>query len=245
MHPRLSRRRWLAGLGGLTGAALLPAPSARGQGQRPSLYVYLHTEVKSSALEKELRSQLPGLEVTVFGRFRDFEEGVNRRRPDAVLALQPLLAFLQIPPTLQGLRGDRDWEPYVLMSEESATEGAPDARVLGVVDLLGRSGTQQLVSRLLPNRQVELRRVTKLEDLLPLLQFSAAQAVLVPAGAARGFSERSRLKLRVHPLPDARVGLPAAGVLNPAARANVLGQLQRLDAEAFRMLGIERWRATR
>jgi hypothetical protein len=239
---RLTRRRWLTGLGGLAAAAPL---RAFGQRTRPSLYVYLHTEVKSSVLEKELRQQLTGLEVTVFGRFRDFEEGVNQRRPDAVLALQPLLAFMQIAPALQGLRGDRDWEPYVLKSEETALEGAPDARVIGVVDLLGRSGTQQLVSKLLPNRQVELRRVTKLEDLLPLLQFSAAQAVLVPGGAARGFSERSRLKLRVHPLPDAKVGLPAAGVLNPALRGEILAQLQRLNADAYRMLGIERWRPAR
>ena len=112
-----------------------------------------------------------------------------------------------------------------------------------MVDLLGRTGTQQLVSKLLSNPSVELRRVTKLEDLLPLLQFSAAGAVLVPGSAAKSFSERSRLRLRVHTLADARVGLPALGVLRAEQRTFVLRQVQALDADTLRMLGVERWRA--
>ena len=217
--------------------------SAWGQAPRPSLYVYLHSEVKSSVLEKVLRQQLPSLEVTVFGRFRDFEEALARRQPEAILGLQPLLASVGVNVALQGLRADRDWEPYVLMAEESALQSPTAAKVIGVVDLLGRAGTQQLVSKLIGNASVELRRVTKLEDLLPLLQFSAAQAVLVPGSAAKGFSERSRLQLRVFPLPDAKVGLPALGVWKPEARALIVSQLQALDADALRMLGIERWRA--
>ena len=149
--------------------------------------------------------------MTVFGRFRDFEEAVARAQPDAVLALQPLLATLSVTPTLQGLRGDRDWEPYVLMSEEGAAEGGPAARVVGVVDLLGRTGTQQLVARLLGNPSVELRRVTKLEDLLPLLQFSAAQAVLVPDSAAKQHLRAQPPAPAGPPLPDAPGGPARAG----------------------------------
>jgi hypothetical protein len=229
---------WLLALALLLGS---PAPALRAQ-NHPLLYVYLQSEAKSSVLEKVLRQQLPDLEVTVFGRFRDFEEALSRRGPDAVLAIQPLLATLNVTPALQGLRGDRDWEPYVLMAEESGVASPAAASVVGVVDLLGRAGTQQLASRLLGNPAVELRRVTKLEDLLPLLQFSAAQAVLVPSAAAKGFSERSRLKLRVHPLPDAKVGLPAVGVLKSETRASIVRALQNLDATAYRMLGVERWR---
>jgi hypothetical protein len=242
------RRRLLAALTGLLWlvggvAPRAPGPGdARAQTPRPSLYVYLHTEIKSSSLEKTLRQQLPGLEVTVFGRFRDFEEAVAREQPHAVLALQPLLAMLAIPPTLQGLRGDRDWEPYVLMTEESAAAGGPSAGVVGVVDLLGRNGTQQLAARLLGNPAVELRRVTKLEDLLTLLHLSAAGSVLVPDSAAKGLSERSRLRLRVQPLPDAKVGLPALGVRKGEARDLLVRELMKLDAEALRMLGLDRWR---
>jgi hypothetical protein len=239
-----ARRRVLAALVALTLAMApgLASRPARGQPPRPLLYVYLQSEAKSSVLEKALRQQLPGLEVTVFGRFRDFEDALGRRQPEAVLAIQPLLGALNVTPALQGLRGERDWEPYLLMSEDGALASPADAKVVGVVDLLGRTGTQQLASRMLGNPAIELRRVTKLEDLLPLLQFSAAQAVLVPSAAAKSFSERSRLRLRVHTLAEAKVGLPAVGVLKAEARALVLQQLQALDANAYRMLGIERWR---
>jgi hypothetical protein len=228
-------------------AACLPVWLRPAQAQaplsRPLLYVYLPSEVKSSVLERTLRQQLPSLEVTVFGRFRDFEEAMGRRPPDAVVAIPPLLKSLAIAPTLQGLRGDRDWEPYLLLFDAAAGDSGATPSVVGVVDLLGRTGTQQLASKLLGNPAVELRRVTKLEDLLPLLQLSAAQAVLVPADAARGFAERSRLKLVVRSLPEARVGLPAVGVLNAQTAARVVAQIQTLDPDACRMLGIERWRA--
>jgi hypothetical protein len=237
-----ARARLLWALAALACLAAVGLPGAAlAQPARPSLYVYLHTEVKSSALEKTLRQALPDLEVTVFGRFRDFEEAMANRKPDAVLALQPMLATLSVPPALQGMRGDRDWEPYVLLSEESAGDGGAATKVVGVVDLLGRTGTQQLVSKLLGNPAVELRRVTKLEDLLPLLQFSAAGAVLVPGSAAKSISERSRLRLRVHNLPDARVGLPALGVWRSQQRAFIVQRVQGLDASALRLLGLERW----
>jgi hypothetical protein len=236
-----ARALLLCALAGMTALSTL-LPAARGQAPSPSLYVYLPVEVKSSALEKPLRQQLPGLAVTVFGRFRDFEEAIARQRPDAILGLQPLLSSLAIPPALQGLRGDRDWEPYVLMSEVGVDGGGPAAARVGVVDLLGRTGTQELVSSLLSNPEVELRRVTKLEDLLPLLQFSAVGAVLVPISAAGIFSERSRMRLRVHPLTNGRVGLPALGVLQPELRARIVAQVQALDGTTLRMLGIERWR---
>ncbi len=242
MRARPTRRRLLAWLLALVLALGSRPPAAQSQ-SRPLLYVYLQSEAKSSVLEKVLRQQLPDLEVIVFGRFRDFEEALTRRGPDGVLAIQPLLAALNVPPALQGMRGDRDWEPYVLMAEESGVQSPAAASVVGVVDLLGRNGTQQLASRLLGNPTVELRRVTKLEDLLPLLQFSAAQAVLVPSASAKGFSERSRLRLRVHPLPDAKVGLPAVGVMKGDSRALLMRALQNLDATAYRMLGVERWRA--
>jgi hypothetical protein len=209
---------------------------------RPALYVYVHTDTKSVTLEKTLQERMPLVTVTVFGRFRDFEEAMTSRRPDAVVALQPLLASQSIAVTLQGFRGDHDWEPYVLLAPAAGLEGPLDSKVIGVVDLLGREGTQQFLTKLLKTPNLKLKRVTKLEDLLPLLQFSAADAVLVPSAAVKGITERSRLTLGVRELPEARVGLPAVGVLNIKVRDLVMKQIQTLDGETNRVLGIERWR---
>jgi hypothetical protein len=208
---------------------------------RPNLYVYVHTDSKSATLEKALQDRMPSLTVTVFGRFRDFEEAMGTRRPDAVVALQPLLASQNVPVALQGLRGEHDWEPYVLLAP-GAVDGPLSGKVIGVVDLLGRDGTQEFVTRLLKTSDLKLKRVTKMEDLLPLLQFSAADAVLVPAASVKSVTERSRLPLKVREVPDARVGLPAVGILNAKVRDLMIKQIQALDGETNRTLGIERWR---
>jgi hypothetical protein len=230
--------------GALLGALIatgLAAP-VRGADPRPTLYVYVHTDSKSATLEKTLQERMPALTVTVFGRFRDFEEAMIARRPDGVVALQPLLASQNLPVALQGLRGDHEWEPYVLLSPGASLEGALDGKVIGVVDLLGRDGTQQFVTRLLKTTDLKLKRVTKMEDLLPLLQFSAADAVLVPAAAVKSVTERSRLPLKVREMPDARVGLPAVGVLNTRVRELMVKQVQGLDGDTNRTLGVEKWR---
>jgi hypothetical protein len=219
--------------------------AASGAESRPSLYVYVHTDAKSATLEKALQDRMPSLTVTVFGRFRDFEEAMTSRRPDAVVALQALLASQNVPIALQGLRGEHDWEPYVLLSPGPSLEGPLNGKVIGVVDLLGRDGTQQFVTKLLKTPDLKLKRVTKMEDLLPLLQFSAADAVLVPASAVKSVTERSRLPLKVREIADARVGLPAVGVLNPKVKDLMIKQVQALDGETNRTLGVEKWRGAR
>lgn len=228
-------------LGALFATALV-AP-ASGADSRPTLYVYVHTDSKSATLEKTLQERMPSLTVTVFGRFRDFEEAMSNRRPDAVVAFQPLLVSQNVPVALQGLRGEHDWELYVLLSPEPA--GELSGKVIGVVDLLGRDGTQQFVTKLLKTPDLKLKRVTKMEDLLPLLQFSAADAVLVPAAAVKSVTERSRLPLKVREIPDARVGLPAVGVLNPKVKDLMVKQVQALDGETNRTLGVEKWKGSR
>jgi hypothetical protein len=225
--------------------AILLVARASGADSRPSLYVYVHTDTKSATLEKTLQDRMPALTVTVFGRFRDFEEAMTSRRPDAVVALQALLASQNVAVALQGLRGEHDWEPYVLLSPGPAIEGSLSGKVIGVVDLLGRDGTQQFVTKLLKTSDVKLKRVTKMEDLLPLLQFSAADAVLVPASAVKSVTERSRLPLKVREIPDARVGLPAVGVLNVKVKDLTVKQVQGLDPETNRTLGVEKWKGAR
>lgn len=243
-HGRCGRRRLLALAAGalwLSGAGL--APVSQAAPARPSLYVYLHTDAKSANLESSLKARLAALDVTVFGRFRDFEEAMATSKPDAVLGLQALLVSLEAPITLQGLRKGVPSEPYALVSSGSPLEGALAGKVVGVVDLLGRKGTQDFVAGLLKTSDLKLKRVTKLEDLLPLLQFSAADAVLMPAAEVKSVTERSRLPLRARELPEGRVGLASVSVLNPQHRDLVVKQVLSLDAETNRVLGVDKWRA--
>jgi hypothetical protein len=212
---------------------------ARAEKTRPGLYVYLHRDITSASLGRSLAEQMPALDVVVFGRYRDFEEAFGERRPDAILALQPLLASYNVPVLLQGRRAGQEWEPYVLLTKE--IDGPLGGKHIGVVDLLGRGGTQDFVSKLLGTADIKLKRVTKMEDLLPLLQFAAADAVLIAGAEAPILTRRSRLPLRVRDLPDARVGLPAVGIVNRDVQDLVVRQVQSLDDAAARSIGVDGW----
>jgi hypothetical protein len=208
---------------------------------RPKLYVFLLTGIKSGVLEAALQAKLPGLTVTVFSRFRDFQEAMTAKRPEAVLAFQPALDAQKTPPVLRGLNKGQDFEKFVLLSAGAPLQGSLSNRTIGVVDLLGRAETQSFVAKLLKTPDVHTKLVTKLDDLLPLLQFSASDAVLVPASAVGGFKERSQMSLHVRETEDARVGRVALGVLVPAASAAVVSQIQALDAATKQMIGVDSW----
>ncbi len=210
---------------------------------RPSMYVFLYTDAKSTVLERTLQTKLPEISVTVFGRFRDFEEALTARPPDAVLALDPLLQSRNLKAALHGVSNGDKTERYVLMSAGAPLAGALNGRTIGVVDLFGRQDTQTFVGKLLKAPDVRIKLVTKLEDLLSLLQFSAADAILVPSSMVKPFGERSRLALYVRELPDAVVGRAAVAVLSQEPRAAITRAIQRLDVETDKMMDLDGWRS--
>lgn len=242
--PLARRARMLRGAGVLLMMALglaALAGDAAAQDGRPRIFVFLQLDVKSSALEQSLQKQLPGLAVTVFGRFRDFQDGVATKSPDAIMAITPLLDLDHTKPALQGMRGGKDWEPYLLVTANPTPPSSWGGKTVGVVDLLGRDGTQTFAATAVGNPDVKVKRVTKIEDLLPLLEFSAADAVLVPSSAVKGFTARTRLALTVRDLPNARVGLPAVAILNEKNRGTILPAIQRLGSETKSLIGIDNW----
>jgi hypothetical protein len=234
----------LRGLTLLLGALLsLSSRGARAQGGRPVLHVFLQFDAKSSVVEKTLQASLPGLAVTVFGRFRDFEDAANATKPDAVLSIGPVLEARGAKPVLQGLRRGKATEPYLLASVGQPLSGSLAGKTIGVVDLLGREGMQAFITGLLKTTDVKIKRVAKVEDLLPLLEFSAADGILLRDAMVGEFLIRTRLPVKTRELPGAQVGLPAVAVLNQAVRAQVVGAFQKLDSPTKKLLSIDDWSA--
>lgn len=216
---------------------------ASAQDLRPKVFVFLQVDVKSSALEQTLQKQLPGLAVTVFGRFRDFQDGMDTKNPDAILAIAPLLDLDHRKPALQGVKGGKEWEPYMLVTASPNPPASWGGKTVGIVDLFGRDRTQAFAATAVGSKDVKVKRVAKIEDLLPLLEFSATDAVLVPSSAVKGLTERTRLPLTVRELPGAHVGLPAVAILNEKTRTTVLAAMQRLDPQTKSLIGIDNWSA--
>lgn len=204
--------------------------------------VYLQTSIRSRALESALEIQMPTVDVIVVGRYRDFARGLAER-PDAAIALEPVLKAQGVNYQLRGTRGGQDTEAYVLLST-----GAPIAKeqratiVLGAVDLLGRERMGAFVQALLATDRIpDIKYVLKSEDLLSLLQFKSVDAVVLSADEAQRIRAVSKLALTTTPL-ETRVGLVAAAFETDAGRRLIRPIILGLDIESKRRLGVDAWR---
>ena len=201
-----------------------------------NLLVYLHVAVKQRAFQSLLGAGLPGVTATAVGRVADFDRALQDA-PDAVLTLPVVLAAQGLQPALRGLSHGSAEERYALVGASGTPEPGRVASV-GALDLLGRDGTNRFVRRLV-GQQARVERVTKIEDLLPLLQMQRVDAVLLPARLVTDLRAASRLALTEREL-DLTVGLPAVANTGPGG-ASVLAAISRMPREVSKLLGVEEW----
>jgi hypothetical protein len=203
----------------------------------PRLLVFLHVAAKQRAFQTELQAALPGITVTAVGRTGDFDRALGEGQ-DAVLTLPVVLAAHGIAPVLRGIRQGAAEERYVLAGTETPPDPLKVATV-GALDLLGRDGMATFVQGLLGGRP-KIERVTKVEDLLPLLQMERVNAILLPSRLVAEVRMASRLNLSSREL-TATVGLPTVAKLG-ASGAQVLAAIKRLPSGITGAFGVEEWR---
>lgn len=234
----LPRRSALA-LGFSAGAGLVAAAlvgrGAHAEG-RPRLCVFAPADIPAHVLQKALSGALPSVDVTVFGRFPDFENGLASK-PDAALTSRNVLQAKGLSISVTGTNAGSTSEPYALIAMGKEVEPNRVTSV-GAVDLMGRQGMKELVARLL-GTPARIERVTKLEDLLPLLQFGMVDAVLVPERLTEPFRARSKLDLRVTKARGG-VGLPALSVLGPGGTP-LIQSIKALSPTISQYLGVSKW----
>ena len=86
----------------------------------------------------------------------------------------------------------------------------------------------------------KVERVTKVEDLLPLLQMRRVDAILLPSRLFVEIRAASRLNLVGKEL-GASVGLPAAASVGGGG-TQILAQLSKLPKGLSKAFGVEEWR---
>jgi hypothetical protein len=203
----------------------------------PRLLVFLHVALKQRAFQSELQGALGALAVTAVGRTADFDRALDER-PDAVLTVPLVLAAHGLPIALQGLRRGAPEEPCALAGVDAPPDPATVASV-GVLDDLGREGMNRFVVELL-GRQPKIERVTKVEDLLPLLQLQRVDAIIVPSRLLGEVRAPSRLNLVTRALPRG-MGLPAVSSVGPGG-SQIVQLIRRLPAGIAGALGVSEWR---
>jgi len=203
----------------------------------PRLLVFVHVAIKQRALQALLRDALPGLAITTVGRVADFDRALEDGQ-DAVLTLPAVLQAHGLSPRLRGYRDGSPDEKYSLVGADVAPTPA-SVRTVGAVDLVGREGTTSFVQGLLGS-QPKVERVTKVEDLLPLLQMQRADAVLLPSRLFAEIKSTSSLNLAQRELA-AKVGILAVASVGEAG-GQAVTEVGKLSGDAARAFGVEAWK---
>jgi hypothetical protein len=215
--------------------------SVMGDTIKPRVFVYVNTMTKARTLQKQLQSVLSMAEVKVFSRASDFHKAVSDDSPEAVIARKNLVQAVQMQPVLQGMQNGKSSEPYSLLSVDTGVVASSLAgKNVGAVDELGRRETSNFVAESLGVKP-KIKRTVKVEDLLALLQFSAAEAVLLPRRLIPALKSSSQLKLVETPLPNAKMALPAAGFASDEARNMLAPSIKSMSKKINDMLGVDSW----
>jgi hypothetical protein len=205
-----------------------------------SLFVFFPTTVRPHILQKGISG--PGLEVTAFGRFADFEDGVKAKPPDAILSLPEVIGNLEgYKVAVVGKHKGESQEPFLLVSVEKPLDPARIAgSTIGLVDFLGRKGMQKFVAGIFPSPPA-FKTVAKVEDLLPLLTFGMAEGILATQAQVDYFRSVSQLKFTVIPVPGAGAGTICLAIRKGREATQAVKSLKAMDAGLQKLLGDVKW----
>jgi hypothetical protein len=207
-------------------------------------YIFYPTTMRPQILREKLAAALPGVEITVFGRLNDLTVKMGSEPPDAIIAKPSLIRqFPDFTVTLNGIRKGKTEESYVLMSIGTPVEaGAVGVgTTIGIIDVLGRTGMQSFIAQFFPV-EPKLKRVTKVEDLLPLLTFNMASGILIEDVFVNYFKATSQLDFKITPLPPAQSGIIALGIRKKGNADKTITALKHADKVLCTIFEVEQWK---
>ena len=167
---------------------------------------------------------------------------VKAAPPTAILSLLPVVEHtLLFDTAIMGLRDGLTSEGYVLVSVGSPIQlDNLNNKKIGVVDLLGRKPMRVFIEQLL-KAQIKLKRVTKVEDLLPLITFESVDALFVSNTMYNQLKSKSNLKLVATPL-NVKIGLASAALSDEVIKDRLKECLFAFDKKLNSTLGVDQWR---
>lgn len=206
----------------------------------PGLLVYWPGRT-GTEIRRTLGADLKGIDVKVVSGTSAFEEALRSTPTDAIMAAPYVLKKNGLSPALTAASSGSN--RFLAVSMKTPVSRSELSKVtLGVVDELGKRQTPVFVARLLGvPKSPRLRRVGKLEDLLPLLQFSMAKAVLVRERDYKSLESRTRQKLHKVPL-KAQAAPLAIAFVDGGRGSRVERALRGMRTSTKKALGVESWK---
>src|SRR5512133_688998 len=209
-----------------------------------NLYIFYPSIVRPQTIQDKVETVFQGTTVTVFGRYNDFSAKIEIEPPDMVITKTMLIKQLgSYTPVLHGYRNGKSEDSYVLLSINQPVDlkSITSETLIGTIDIMGRNGMNTFVSQFFPTTP-KLKRVTKMEDLLPLLTFNMTVAVLVQEPAVSYFKTTSNLNFSITPLPETKDGIVALGVKNGTDSDKIIAALKSVDKEVCSFFEVDLWK---
>ena len=209
-----------------------------------NLYIFYPSIVRPQTIQDKVEKVFHGTTVTVFGRYNDFSAKIGIEPPDMIITKTMLIRQLGSYTTvLNGFRNGKSEDKYVLLSINQPVDpkSITSETLIGSIDILGRNGMNTFVSQFFPTTP-KLKRVTKMEDLLPLLTFNMTAAILVQEPAVSYFKATSNLKFNVTPLPPTKDGIVALGIKDGIDPGKTIVALKSVDEEIRAFFEIDLWK---
>jgi len=208
------------------------------------VYVFYPSVARPQAIQEKLQRSVLGAEVTVFGRYIDFTAKMEFEPAQMIITKPALIQQLSgYEVKANGTRAGKTEESYILLSINKGVDLAAltSETVIGTIDILGRTGMNEFARQfftVIP----KLKRVTKVEDLLPLLTFNMAAAILIQEPALKHFKSTSNLNFVITKLPDPKDGIVALAVKNGGNADKIITALKVADKELCSFFEVDLWK---
>lgn len=206
------------------------------------VYVFYPSMARPNVVQTSLSSKAGGHEITVFGRLADFTAMMTATPPDVILVPKALAdQYKGFKVFLKGSRSGSATGDAVLLSTGAAVDPkAAGTMNLGIVGVLERPAMAGYASGIVGGAP-KLKIVTKVEDLLPLLQFKSADAVLVGEDQVDDIKGKSAAQIVATVVPGAKWNFIVAAASNDDAGKAVEPVLKAFGAAEKKLLGVDGW----
>lgn len=192
-----------------------------------------------------MANAMQGVSITVFGRYNDFITKIKTEPPDAVITKTVLIKdqLSNYEVSLNGVRNGKTEERYVVLSIDRplSIDSISIESVIGIIDILGRAGMNSF-SKQFFSVEPKLKRVSKVEDLLPLLSFNMVNGVLIEDVYVDYFKSTSQLQFSVTNLTSSNNGIVAFAIKKGGNSEKSLNFLKRNDKAICALFYIDTWK---
>lgn len=189
-------------------------------------------------------SEETGIETTVFARFRDFNDFINDKNPDYIIAPSSFEKFNNsyIPILKFFHEEELTFKYYILSLNNKWNSKNINTAKLGVVEELERTHFKNYFGDKLQIQANIIKSVSKPEDLFPLLAFNSVDIIIVSSLDYAKLKEQFTIKT-IKIMESKPVSLPYIFRNSKLRSTQGISQLESLSKKTLKILGFTKLKA--